>query len=218
MTVGEAMDAIEAFELPALEPDGALLTVGGVTPAGRAAEIVQEAHSDARRIAAEAEAAGREAGFAAGLEAAREEIAVARQALEAAAAQVEATREAALDRMEVQAAELGLALARKILSASLEVKPELVVDVTRSALRRVAERDRLVVEVNPDDFALLRSEIEGVADSLGGFHGLEVVAERRVARGGCLLRTTEGEIDAGIDEQLERAAEIVRNQLRSVRG
>ena len=215
MTVGEAMDAIEAFELPALEPDGALLTVGGVTPAGRAAEIVQEAHNDARRIAAEAEAAGREAGFAAGVEAAREEIAVARQALEAAAREVEATGEAALDRMEVQAAELALALARKILSASLEVQPELVVDVVRSALRRVAERDRLVVEVNPDDFALLRTEIEGVADSLGGFHGLEVVAERRVARGGCLLRTTEGEIDAGIDEQLERAAEIVRNELRS---
>jgi flagellar assembly protein FliH len=216
MTVGEAMDAIETFELPALEPEGALLTVGGVTPAGRAAEIVQEAQHEARWIAAEAEAQGREAGFAAGVDAAREEITVARQALEAAAAEVVATRDAALERMEVQAAELALALARKIVSASLEVRPELVVDVTRSALRRVAERARLVVEVNPDDFALLRSEIEDVADSLGGFHGLEVVAERRVARGGCLLRTTEGEIDAGIDEQLDRAAEIVRNELRRV--
>jgi flagellar assembly protein FliH len=215
MTVGEAIETMESFELPALEPEGALLTVGGVTPAGRAAEIVQGAHNDARRIAAEAEAQGREAGFAAGLEAAREEIAVALQALEAAAGEVAASREAALERIEVEAAELALALAGKILAAALDVRPELVVDVTRSALRRVAERDRLVVEVNPEDFALLRSEIEGVADSLGGFQGLEVVAERRVARGGCLLRTTEGEIDAGIDEQLERAAEIVRNELRN---
>src|SRR5215218_3738705 len=155
MTVGEA---IETFQLPALEPDGALLTVGGVTPAGRAAEIVQEAHAEARRIAAEAEAQGREAGFAAGVEAAREEIATARQALEAAAREVEASRDAALERIE---------------------------------LRRVAERDRLVVEVNPDDFELVRTEIESVAASLGGFHGLEVVAERRVVRGGCLLRTID---------------------------
>jgi flagellar assembly protein FliH len=213
VTVGEAMETLKAFELPALEPDGALLTVGGVTPAGRAAEIVQEAHSDARRIASEAEAQGREAGFAAGLETAREEAAIARQALEAAARAVEATREAALERIEVEAAELALALAGKILSAALDVRPELVVEVTRSALRRVVERDRLVVEVNPEDFELLRGEIDSIASSLGGFHGLEVVAERRVARGGCLLRTTEGEIDAGIDEQLARAGEIVRGEL-----
>jgi flagellar assembly protein FliH len=210
MTVGEAIDA---FELPALEPDGALLTVGGVTPAGRAAEIVQEAHAEARSIAAAAEARGREAGFAAGLEAAREEIATARQVLEAAAREVEASRDEALERIELQAAELALALAGKILSVALDVRPDLVVDVTRSALRRVAERDRLVVEVNPDDFELVRTEIESVAASLGGFHGLEVVAERRVVRGGCLLRTIDGEIDAGIDEQLKRAGEIVRGEL-----
>jgi flagellar biosynthesis/type III secretory pathway protein FliH len=207
------MSTPETFDFPALEPDGALLTVGGATPAGRAAEIVQEAHAEARRIAAAAEEQGREAGFAAGLEAAREELGPAREALEAAVRELEALRETVIARMELQAAELALTVGRKILATALDVRPELVVDVVRSALRRVVERDRVVVEVNPDDFELLRAEIDGVAGSLGGFHSLEVVAERRVARGGCLLRTIDGEIAAGIDEQLERAGEIVRAEL-----
>lgn len=201
------------FAFPALEPDGALLTVGGVTPAGRAAEIVQQAHADARRITVEAEEQGREAGFAAGVEAAREEIARSCQAFAAAAGELDAVRDAAVERVEAQAAELALALARKILAAALDVKPELIVDVVRSALRRVVERERLVVVVNPDDFELLRGEIDHLASTLGGFHGLEVVAERRVARGGCLLRTIEGEIDAGLEQQLQRAGEIVRGEL-----
>jgi flagellar assembly protein FliH len=201
------------FDLPALEPDGALVTAGGVTAAGRAAEIVQQAHADAGRIAAEAATRGHEEGYAAGLEAARAEIATACNALAEAAGELAALRASAAERIEQDAAELSLAVAQKILAAALDVRPELVVDVVRSALRRVVERDRVVVEVNPDDFELLRAEIDGVAASLGGFHALEVVAERRVARGGCLLRTIDGEIDAGLDEQLARAGDVVRNEL-----
>jgi flagellar biosynthesis/type III secretory pathway protein FliH len=78
-------------------------------------------------------------------------------------------------------------------------------------LRRVLDRDRIIVEVNPADYELVRAEIEALADGLGGFHGLEVEAEPRVGRGGCLVRTQVGEIDAGIDEQLSRAADILRD-------
>jgi len=38
---------------------------------------------------------------------------------------------------------------------------------------------------------------------------MEVVSERRVEPGGCVVRTVEGEIDARISAQLERVRQIL---------
>ncbi len=51
-------------------------------------------------------------------------------------------------------------------------------------------------------------------DSLAELHAehggeLSVRADRRVERGGCVLSTAAGEIDAEISAQLERAAKVV---------
>ena len=65
-------------------------------------------------------------------------------------------------------------------------------------------RHRLVIEVNPDDLELVSESAEGLAARLGGVQRLDVVAERRVERGGCIVRTEEGEIDARIGSQLQQ--------------
>jgi flagellar biosynthesis/type III secretory pathway protein FliH len=93
-------------------------------------------------------------------------------------------------------------------AAELETRPELVLEVVSGALRRATERDRLVVEVSPQDFPLVRDAADDLAGRLGGIQRLEVVAERRVERGGCIVRTPEGEIDGRISEQMERLAEV----------
>jgi flagellar biosynthesis/type III secretory pathway protein FliH len=115
--------------------------------------------------------------------------------------------------IERRAAELAVALAEKILATSLELRPELVASLTAGALRGLVERDHVVVEVNPDDLEVVRQAREGLVERLGGFTRVEVVPERRVQRGGVVVQTTEGEIDARPAAQLERAAEIVRDVL-----
>jgi flagellar biosynthesis/type III secretory pathway protein FliH len=72
--------------------------------------------------------------------------------------------------------------------------------------------------VHPDDFELVRDAAEDLANRVGGIHRIDVVAERRIDRGGCVVRTVEGEIDAGIGAQLDRAAEIFANTLQVAPG
>ena len=45
----------------------------------------------------------------------------------------------------------------------------------------------------------------------GALRQIEIVGERRVPRGGCIVRTVEGEIDARVEQQLERAAALLRD-------
>ena len=99
------------------------------------------------------------------------------------------------------------------MGAALEVRPELVVDVLASALRGLLDRGRVVVEVCPDDLELVSGAISAISDEFGGLGRVDVVPERRVARGGCNVHTEDAELDATAAAQLARAAEIVRDAL-----
>jgi flagellar biosynthesis/type III secretory pathway protein FliH len=119
---------------------------------------------------------------------------------------------------EQAAVDLALQLARKIVATTIEIDCEAVLKVVTGALRRTTVREHLVLEVHPDDFELVRDSAEDLAGRVGGIHRIDVVAERRVDRGGCVVRTAEGEIDAGINQQLERAAEVFAQTLQVVPG
>ena len=210
-SAGAGAENVEAFAFPALESDGPVVAAG--TPVARADAIIREAHEAAARITAQAEADGRERGHAAGLTEGRATVAAVSSALEAAVAGVLDARAEYLEQAEARAVELALLLAEKLVGAALDVRPELVLELVRGALRRAVERDHLVIEVNPADLELVRAEVGEIAARLGGVRQLEVVAEPRVGAGGCVVRTTEGEIDARIETQLERAGEVLRESL-----
>ena len=78
-----------------------------------------------------------------------------------------------------------------------------MVEVVRGALRRLVEPQESTLLVNPEDVETVRDAVEEIAAEHGA--PLTVRAERRVPRGGCVLRTQAGEIDARIASQLERA-------------
>jgi flagellar assembly protein FliH len=170
-----------------------------------------QAEADAIRAAAKAE--GHADGLSAGLEEGRAQLAAALGALEAAHAEVLALREATAEAVERDAVELAVALAEKIVAGTLDAEPERVLDVVRGALRRLSERRRVTVLVHPDDLELVRSASERLAAELGGIEHCEVQAERRLSRGGVVVRTDEGQIDATIETQLARARELVAAEL-----
>jgi flagellar assembly protein FliH len=48
---------------------------------------------------------------------------------------------------------------------------------------------------------------------LGGVEHVEVQAERRVMRGGAVVRTAEGDVDADLPTKLQRAREVLEREL-----
>ena len=74
---------------------------------------------------------------------------------------------------------------------------------------RTTDREHIVLEVNPGDFELVRDSAAELAARLGGISRMEVVSERRVEAGGCVVRTEAGEIDARVSSQLERVRQLL---------
>ena len=197
------MSMIADFDFQTLEPLPQPRT--RVSEAAEVMDVLAEARAEAEQIRENARAEGYAAGRADAVASLEPALAALTQAIaDVQAAQVEQAAE-----LERRAVELGLGLARKVVGGALSVRPELVVEAVTGVLRGIVERERVTVLVNPDDLDIVREAMDGMRASLGGMDHCVVEAERRVGRGGCLVHTPVGEIDATVETKLERAAEVV---------
>jgi flagellar assembly protein FliH len=94
-------------------------------------------------------------------------------------------------------------LARQIVRDELQTRPELVARVAQEALDTLLLSARhITLRVHPDDHALVAA---GAADGIAA-RGGRLVADPAIARGGCLVESDIGVIDATIDTRWRRAA------------
>lgn len=201
------MGAPHAYPLEQFEPSAPPL------PPQTPARLLAEAHAEADRIRELARAEGEADGRREGREQGRAEVQAAATALAAALQEhgrVAAEHAAALER---DAVELALALAEKVLAGALDAQPERVLDVLAGALRRVADRREVTIVVDAADADLVRESLADAQAQVGGIERCELQADRRIGRGGAVVRTRECEVDAGMLTQLERAREVVRAEL-----
>jgi flagellar assembly protein FliH len=204
----------QAFVLDELEP-----TVTAVPDVEELLAVVEAARAEADQIREQARAEGFAAGLAEGAAAAHAEaqsrLAPAVQALHVAVEALESERAGLADRVEEGAVELALELAGKVVAGAIDAQPERVLDVVRGALRCFMERERVHILVHPDDLGLVRESMEAVAGELGGIDHIEVQEERRISRGGAIVRTATAQVDASLQTKLDRAREAVLMELQS---
>jgi flagellar assembly protein FliH len=199
------MDASTEFRFESLEP----VVVAPPAAPGEVMDALAQAGAEADAIRAQAHAEG----LAAGRADAQAELVPALDALRAAAAELQAAQSATAERLEAHAVELALLIADKVVAGAVAVRTELVVETVRGALRGLIERERITVLVHPDDLETMRAAIDGVRAGLGGVDHCEVQAERRVGRGGAIVRTPDGDVDARLETKLGRVRDLIETEL-----
>lgn len=163
-----------------------------------------------RQIDERARAEGFRAGHAEGYEAGRREALAQGAPRVAALDALVSALEADLVRVDRELAhdvvELGLAVARRLVGAALEARPDYVCAAVEDALRHVVRAQGTVnVVVHPDDAAIVRSHLE-VSPRAGNWALKE---DAQLARGGCRIETGTGEVDATLEHRWTRIAAIL---------
>jgi flagellar assembly protein FliH len=196
--------SFEALEAPAAAPQS-----GSHAEADAVMAALAAAEADADSLRAQA----REEGLREGREEALAALTPALESLAQAAEAVQADQHARAERLERHAVDLALFLAEKVIGGAIAVQPEQVIEAVRGALRGIVERERVTVLVHPEDLELVRDAMDGIRATLGGIEHCEVQAERRVSRGGAVVRTPDGDVDARVETKLQRASEVVETAL-----
>ncbi len=201
-------DAPVSYAYEHLEPSQA-------PPRDAAARLLAQASAEAEQIRELARAEGYEQGRAAGHEQGMAEVANAAGALDEAVQALGALRVETVQTVEKDSIKLAIALSNKILMGALQARPELVIEVVQGALRRISDRRTITVLVNPADLEVVKGAVGRLTGQGSGVDVCDVQADERVEPGSAIVRTGEGEVDAGVYTQLERASEVAAAALEA---
>ncbi len=103
---------------------------------------------------------------------------------------------------ETQLVELAIEIAKKIVQREVSIDREIALTLVKVSLKRLNNRATAQVFLNPDDFSFVQSHREKL-----DFHGsLEIIEDRSISVGGCLIQTETGDIDARIESQFDEIA------------
>ncbi len=152
-----------------------------------ASALVESARAQAEAIRAQAAAEGREEGLASATEV------VARAALE---------RQDLLASTEPQLVDLAFAVAQRVLARAVERDREAVVDIASRALEAVRQRVDVRLRVHPDDLASLRDAEPRLIERLARARCIALLSDTSVGRGGVVVETEAGSVDARLATQL----------------
>ena len=178
----------------------------------QAAQIKREALEEAEHI----RAAAADEGYQTGLDQARNDAFAQVQSewndraqnlqadVRAVIASIQAGRTNMWKQAEKDIVAFAVEMAQKIIKTEVQQNPKVIGEVIRHALRRVVNKDHIRIRISPQDIDAVRAQREDLLMVLDGAEHLDIIDDRRVQQGGCLIETTAGNIDAKIDTQLER--------------
>jgi flagellar assembly protein FliH len=174
----------------------------------RARALVEDAAARADAVAQEARKRGHEEGYQAGRDAADRDMNDMLVTMRGLLEMARAERHKLIQEAEPELVRLALGIAERVLQQQVALDRGVVVEMAKTAIARLIERDTVTVRVNPADLERMREHREELI-AIGEIRNLRVVEDQRVDRGGVVVDTDAGTIDARITTQLDEARKIL---------
>lgn len=127
---------------------------------------------------------------------------------------------ALLVQARLEAKDTALLLARKmaerIVGHAVAVDGEVMREIARRALATVAlDHSQVRLRVHPEDLDALQAAPEKGVAALSSTADLTLIADAKVGRGGCIVETAAGRVDARLDVQLDALEEVLWRMARA---
>ena len=151
--------------------------------------------------------AGHEEGYKAGNEEAQRLVERIHKMIEA----VQAKRQEILDNTEQQIVNLVILIARKVVKIMSENQKSVIMSNVLQALKKVKGSGDVTLRVNLADVKLTTEHIKDFIRQVENIKNISVVEDSSVEKGGCIVETDFGAIDARISSQLNELETQILN-------
>jgi flagellum-specific ATP synthase len=116
-------------------------------------------------------------------------------------------------RVENDVIQGAVAMARAILRHEINERPDNSMRIMRKALQMARGQACIKIKANPVDGETARNLLHEEIQDTDAVDKVEVVADKSIDPGGCLIETDFGNIDARIEQQLNSAASQLKSQI-----
>jgi flagellar biosynthesis/type III secretory pathway protein FliH len=176
-------------------------------------EIIRKARAEAKKLIeetklysqsafAQAERDGFVKGKEDGFEAGREEMSSLIKEAKSVMEQTLRERELLFRSVEPEVAKLAIRIAEKIIQTQVEINEDIVINMIRSALDKVKQREEVTIKVNQADADYVKSKKDIFARMIEGLKTMDIIVDAGVERGGCIIETNLGNVDTRISTQI----------------
>ncbi|MDF2840252.1 MAG: hypothetical protein K0Q99_1024 [Clostridia bacterium] len=181
-----------------------------------AQKILEEAQQECERIQSDSAERGynegHHAGFAEGVNQAE---AIIQQAAELKRLLEERSNQMYKD-AEAELMEMVLDIARKVIGDELTQNHDVILSLIKQAIAKCAFKEKLVIRVSDQDFDYVNENKDKIIMLTEGINDLEICCDKALAHGSCIVETSSGEINSGINVQfkeIRKAFEyLIRNE------
>ena len=153
---------------------------------------------------------GRKAGHDQALAEHRAQLQQAIQSLNAAMTSIQQHRGELESQALAEVVELALAVARRVTKRQALVDPEVLIANLREAMKMVIQATAVRIAVHPSQRQTLDAALPQLQLQWPQLNHVKVIDDPSLAPGGCRVFMDHGQVDASLDEQLDRiAAELL---------
>ncbi len=175
----------------------------------RAEELTRKTEQEIEGIRTKAWEEGYKKGSEEGFEKGQEEVKRLVDQLHAIIDKTIEKRNDIIDESETQVINLVIMIAKKVVKVISENQKNVVVNNVIQALRKLKSRGEVLIKVNISDVELTSEHIKDFMRMVENIRSVTVVEDSTVDKGGCIIETDFGEIDARISSQLHEIEEKI---------
>ena len=118
------------------------------------------------------------------------------------------------DESEVELLKLALIIAKKIIGEEIKTNEKIIAGSIKSALKFLTDKRKVRIIVNPEDIEETKRMLPDLSRLTKGGN-FQLTENNTVERGGCILETGFGKINATIDDQLKGLEEVISREFQS---
>ena len=160
-------------------------------------------------IRSQAEKEGFEKGREEGFESGKQEVERLVKQLHGMLDKIIEKRNEIIDETETQLVNLVLMIAKKVIKVISENQKNVVINNVIQALRKLKSRGEVLIRVNLEDVELTSEHVKDFMRMVENVRSVTVVEDSTVDKGGCIIESDFGEIDARISSQLAEIEEKI---------
>ena len=175
----------------------------------RAASLIQEAEAQVAVITDQARKAGFDQGHEDGYESGRAEVERLIEQLHTIINHAIEKRNEIIEESETQLINLVLLIAKKVVKVISENQKNVVINNVIQALRKLKSRGEVAIRVNLDDVGLTTEHVKDFMRMVENVKSITIVEDSSVDKGGCVIETDFGQVDARISSQLHEIEEKI---------
>jgi len=116
-----------------------------------------------------------------------------------------------LDSLEPGITKLALEIAEKVVLKHIDEDDEFIIRTVRDAFKNLLNRDSVILSVYPAEVEKLSKRKDEIVSASDALVDLDITSGETVERGGCLVSSSTGIIDARIESKLEEVNDLINN-------